>query len=135
MITEEEQSFDEKELLDQNGEFMIFAKESEEYELETEKENESVPTENSSTQVDTSKTQTQDISTVKEVEQPTLEANFDKLNYTNKIQILLKALVIEREKNRENKIRLDIMKQQYIKRVQLVKEKMDENDELIEKVA
>lgn len=43
--------------------------------------------------------------------------------------------MIEREKNRENKIRLDVMKQQYIKRVQLVKEKMDENDELIEKVA
>ena len=117
MITEEEQSFDEKELLDQNGEFMIFAKENEDLELEMEKEDQSIPTENSSTQVDTSKTPTQDISTFKEVEQPTLEANFDKLNYTNKIQILLKALVIEREKNRENKIRLDIMKQQYIKRV------------------
>jgi hypothetical protein len=72
----------------------------------------------------------------KELEvQPTLEANFDKLNYTNKIQILLKALMMEREKNRENMIRLNVMKQQYIKKVQMVKSHMDESEQLIEKVA
>jgi hypothetical protein len=74
-MIEEEQSFDEKELQDNNGEFIIFAKEEENLE-------ENAPTDNS-TQIESSKNN--DVSTTKEIEQPTLEANFDKLNYTNKI--------------------------------------------------
>ena len=73
-MIEEEQSFDEKELQNDIGEFIIFAQEEEAQE-------EHVATDNS-TQIDSSK---QDISTVKEIEQTKLEANFDKLNYTNKI--------------------------------------------------
>lgn len=74
-MIEEEQSFDEKELQDNNGEFIIFAKEEENLE-------ENAPTDNS-TQIESSKNN--DVSTTKDIEQPTLEANFDKLNYTNKI--------------------------------------------------
>ena len=73
-MIEEEQSFDEKELQNDIGEFIIFAQEEEAQE-------EHVPTDNS-TQIDSSK---QEFSTVKEIEQTKLEANFDKLNYTNKI--------------------------------------------------
>ena len=80
---------------------MIFAQEEEAQEQHVQTDN--------STQIDSSKTH--DTSAIKEIEQPTLEANFDKLNYTNKIQILLKALMMEREKNRENMIRLNVMKQ------------------------
>lgn len=125
-MIEEEQSFDEKELLNANGEFMIFAQEEEALEQH-------IPTDNS-TQIDSSKNDTSAVGKELEV-QPTLEANFDKLNYTNKIQILLKALMMEREKNRENMIRLNVMKQQYIKKVQMVKSHMDESEQLIEKVA
>ena len=57
-MIEEEQSFDEKELQDNNGEFIIFAKEEENLE-------EQVTTENS-TQIESSKTH--DISTNKEIE-------------------------------------------------------------------
>jgi len=43
--------------------------------------------------------------------------------------------MIEREKNRENMIRLKIMKQQYIVKVKMIKNNMDESEQLIEKVA
>ena len=64
-----------------------------------------------------------------------LEENFQKLNYINKIQILLKALVMEREKNRENGVRLSVMKREYIVKVQKIKALIDENETLLEKVA
>lgn len=64
-----------------------------------------------------------------------LEENFQKLNYINKIQILLKALVMEREKNRENGVRLSVMKREYILKVQKIKSLIDENETLLEKVA
>ena len=35
---------------------------------------------------------------------------------------------IEREKNRENMIRLEVMKKQYIKKVEMIKNNMDENE-------
>lgn len=136
-MIEEEQSFDEKELQDNNGEFIIFAPDEEntndaEHSITTKTEPESTT---STSKIDSKQA---DLSTTKDLEQPTLEAKFDKLNYTNKIQILLKALMIEREKNRENMIRLNVMKQQYIKKVQMVKDykiEKDENEQLIEKVA
>ena len=43
--------------------------------------------------------------------------------------------MIEREKNRENSIRLMVMKREYINKVKRIKEIIDENEELIEKVA
>ena len=36
--------------------------------------------------------------------------------------------MIEREKNRENMIRLEVMKKQYIKKVEMIKNNMDENE-------
>jgi len=35
-----------------------------------------------------------------------LESNFSRLNYVNKIQILLKALLLEREENRMNGLKI-----------------------------
>ena len=64
-----------------------------------------------------------------------LESNFSKLNYVNKIQILLKALMVEREKSRENSIKLKVMKQEYIKKVEYIVQLRKENEELIDKVA
>jgi predicted nuclease with TOPRIM domain len=43
--------------------------------------------------------------------------------------------MIEREKNRENGIRLMVMKREYTNKVKRIKEIIDENEELIEKVA
>lgn len=68
VVEEPPQTVNEDELIDQNGEFIIFA------------ENQ-LPSEIS-----------------KQAEEP-LELNFSKLNYVNKINILLKALMIERNKN------------------------------------
>ena len=45
------------------------------------------------------------------------EENFSKLNYVNKINILLKALMIERNKNDENRIRLAVMTREYTNKV------------------
>jgi len=42
---------------------------------------------------------------------------------------------MEREKNRENGIRLSIMKREYIAKVQKIKAVMEENETLLEKVA
>jgi hypothetical protein len=43
-----------------------------------------------------------------------LEPNFKKLNYANKINILLKALIIERNKNHEMNIKVEILKKEYV---------------------
>lgn len=64
-----------------------------------------------------------------------LEANFSKLNYVNKINILLKALMIERNKNSESGIKNQVMKREYITKVKKIVELQDENEQLIEKVA
>ena len=64
-----------------------------------------------------------------------LEANFSKLNYVNKINILLKALMIERNKNSESGIKNQVMKREYITKVNKIVELQDENEQLIEKVA
>lgn len=75
-IEEPPQTVNEDELIDQNGEFIIFA-ENQLSEMAI------------SQQVDLTNTG-----------EP-LEANFSKLNYVNKINILLKALMVERNKNSE----------------------------------
>lgn len=49
-----------------------------------------------------------------------LEENFSKLNYVNKINILLKALMIERNKNQEFGIKNSIMKREYINKVKTI---------------
>lgn len=64
-----------------------------------------------------------------------LEANFSKLNYVNKINILLKALMIERNKNQENMIKNSVLKREYINKVKTISSTQEENEQLIEKVA
>lgn len=64
-----------------------------------------------------------------------LESNFSKLNYVNKINILLKALMIERNRNGEGEIKNQIVKREYIKKAKFVGELQKENEELIEKAA
>jgi hypothetical protein len=49
-----------------------------------------------------------------------LEPNFKKLNYVNKINILLKALIIERNKNQEMQIKVEVLKREYIQKVKLI---------------
>ena len=49
-----------------------------------------------------------------------LEENFSKLNYVNKINILLKALMIERNKNQEFEVKNSIMKREYINKVKTI---------------
>ena len=102
---EEPQTVNEDELIDQNGEFIIFA-------------DDSLPT----------------VSHETTTGEP-LEANFSKLNYVNKINILLKALMIERNKNQEFLIKNGVMKREYINKVKAIANIQDENEQLIEKVA
>lgn len=64
-----------------------------------------------------------------------LEDNFSKLNYVNKINILMKALMIERNKNAEKQIREEVVFREYTDRVKTLAMLQNENDELIEKVA
>ena len=49
-----------------------------------------------------------------------LEPNFKKLNYANKINILLKALIIERNKNHEMQIKVEVLKKEYVQKVKMI---------------
>ena len=53
----------------------------------------------------------------------------------NKINILLKALMIERNKNIENDIKIQVIKKEYVSKVQHIASMIGENEELIDKVA
>ena len=64
-----------------------------------------------------------------------LEPNFQKLNYVNKINILLKALIIERNKNQEMQIKIEILKREYIQKVKLIASMQGETEQLIDQVA
>lgn len=86
------QTVNEDELIDDKGEFIIFAEQQ--------------PSETS-------------VSQAVDHEEP-LEANFSKLNYVNKINILLKALMIERNKNNEMGIKNSIMKREYVNKVKCI---------------
>jgi hypothetical protein len=75
------------------------------------------------------------ISQIAAISPEPLEANFSKLNYVNKINILLKALMIERNKNSEVSIKNGVMKREYINKVKAIANIQEENEQLIEKVA
>ena len=64
-----------------------------------------------------------------------LEPNFKKLNYVNKINILLKALIIERNKNQEMTIKIEVLKREYIQKVKLISSMQGETEQLIDQVA
>ena len=49
-----------------------------------------------------------------------LEPNFKKLNKNNKINILLKALIIERNKNQENQVKIEVLKNEYVEKVKTI---------------
>jgi hypothetical protein len=57
-----------------------------------------------------------------------LEANFSKLNYVNKINILLKALMIERNKHSEDQIKNTVLKREYINKVKTIASTQEENE-------
>lgn len=57
-----------------------------------------------------------------------LEANFQKLNKKNKINVLLKALLIERNKNQENVIKIEILKNEYTEKVKTIASMQNETE-------
>ena len=99
-IEEETQSVNEQELIDKNGEFIIFSDQI---------------ASNGASAIVLPGDKVQQDSTEGE-----LEENFSKLNYVNKINILLKALMIERNKNSEFGIKNSIMKREYINKVKTI---------------
>ena len=64
-----------------------------------------------------------------------LEPNFKKLNKNNKINILLKALIMERNKNQEQVIKIEVLKREYTEKVKLVASLQNETEQLIDQVA
>lgn len=64
-----------------------------------------------------------------------LEPNFRKLSRANKINILLKALLIERNKNQEHLVRMEVLKREYTEKVKLVASMQSESEQLIDQVA
>ena len=64
-----------------------------------------------------------------------LEPNFKKLNYANKINILLKALIIERNKNHEMQIKVEVLKKEYVQKVKIISTLQGEAEQLIDQVA
>lgn len=64
-----------------------------------------------------------------------LEPNFKKLNYANKINILLKALIIERNKNHELQIKVEVLKKEYVQKVKIIANLQGEAEQLIDQVA
>lgn len=133
------QSVNEDELIDQNGEFIIFANPAPSNNAEGPLANAELATDaslNSDTHI---AAQLQGLGVEglqpKAADPALLEANFSKLNYVNKINILLKALMIERNKNSESGIKNQVMKREYITKVKKIVELQAENEELIEKVA
>jgi len=90
------QVVDEEALIDENGEYVIFSGDS------------SSKNESQLNNVNGPSSSKSDFR---------FEENFSKLNYVNKINILLKALMIERNKNDENKIRIAVMTREYTNKV------------------
>lgn len=45
------------------------------------------------------------------------EPGFDRLTYVNNINLLLKALIIERNRGNENAVKLKVMKREYVAKV------------------
>ena len=61
-----------------------------------------------------------------------LEPNFKKLNKTNKINILLKALIMERNKNQENQVKIEVLKNEYVEKVKTIASLQSETEQLID---
>lgn len=57
-----------------------------------------------------------------------LEPNFKKLNRNNKINILLKALLIERNRNQESQIKIEILKKEYTEKVKIIADMQTETE-------
>lgn len=66
--------------------------------------------------------------------QKNLEPSFERLNYVNKINILLKALMIERNRNNENAIKMQVLRREYTQKVKFIQGILGEKDQLIDKV-
>jgi len=117
---ESNQSFNEQDMLDQNGKYMIFAPENESLISPLNLE----PT--SHIEQDAQKQSSS---------ADQLDPKFSMLNYVNKIQILLKALMIEKEQNKETDSRLTQLKKELKARDAALNSIRAENDELIGRVA
>ena len=61
------------------------------------------------------------------------ELAFDRMTYVNNINLLLKALIIERNKGNENAVKLKVMKREYLSKVKKIQNLIDERDKLIDK--
>ena len=61
------------------------------------------------------------------------EPGFDRMTYVNNINLLLKALIIERNKGNENAVKLKVMKREYVFKVKKIQNLIDERDKLIDK--
>jgi hypothetical protein len=85
-IEEEDEELKEEDLVDSNGEFIIFGGEE------------------------------------GKQEEGGLEANFSKLSRTNKVNVLLKALMMERNKSYESRVKIDILKTEYQNKCRMVAE-------------
>ena len=70
----------------------------------------------------------------REEPQKNLEPSFERLNYVNKINILLKALMIERNRNNENAIKTQVLRREYVSKVKFIQGILGEKDQLIDKV-
>lgn len=70
----------------------------------------------------------------KEEPQKNLEPSFERLNYVNKINILLKALMIERNRNNENAIKMQVLRKEYVSKAKFIQGILGEKDQLIDKV-
>lgn len=112
----ETQSVHEEELVDQNGEFIIF-KQDNSPEINNPQ---SQPSSFVSAASNEDSNRPSDLDEANNVLNQNLEPNFQKLNYVNKINILLKALIIERNKNQEMQIKVDVLKREYIQKVKLI---------------
>ena len=64
-----------------------------------------------------------------------LEPNFKKLNKNNKINVLLKALIMERNKNMESQVKIEVLKNEYVEKVKTVASLQSETEQLIDQVA
>ena len=56
------------------------------------------------------------------------EPGFDRMTYVNNINLLLKALIIERNKGNENAVKLKVMKREYISKVKKIQSLNEERD-------
>lgn len=61
------------------------------------------------------------------------EPGFDRHSYVNNINLLLKALIIERNRGNENAVKLKVMKREYVAKVKQIHDLIEEREQLIER--